>query len=89
MSDSRLTDRLSRSICRQFAEAFHDVFGEEHPPVFVFFVTNRVIADRVDNVDIGRVYGCAVGKPKDVDEFVNEHVHVDNGQCRCCRSGCR
>ena len=65
---------------RQFAEAFHDVFGEEHSLV-LFFAAKRVIADRVYDMDIGRMHGCSMGEPKDVYEFVNKYVHIGSRQC--------
>lgn len=84
ISDSTLTDRSEGSIHRQLAEALHDVFGEEHPLGF-FFAANRVIADKVDNMDVGRMDSYSVRKSKDIYEFVSKYVHVNSRQCGCCR----
>lgn len=75
-----MTDRLYGSMCRQLAEACHDVFGEENPPIFFLFVANRVIANRVDNTEIRWMDCRVVGEPKDVDEFVNKDVNLHRRQ---------
>lgn len=82
-TDSILTDRLGGSICRQFAEEFHDVFGEENPFVF-FFAAGRIVVDGVDNLDIRWMDAGSVREPEDIYEFVGEYIHVDGRQGRCC-----
>ena len=83
MSHSRLTDRPHGSADHQLAKAFHDVSGEENGAVFLF-VSNRVIVNWIDNMDIGGVHDCAVGEAEDVYELVSEY-----GRVYCRQRGCR
>jgi len=46
-------------MSHQLAEAFHDVFGEEHSVIFLV-ISCRVVVNCVDNVDIGWMHDCAV-----------------------------
>lgn len=76
----RRPSRMCVPVHRQSLHACHDVPREEHRALLLF-VQRALLVDRLDDVQVRRVYRRAVREAELRYELVPEDVHVGHHEC--------